>query len=81
MLYNAAGVATAEVRGDDQDRIRAVGCHPDPATGLAAAIECSLSGDLILVFGSFHTLTPVLAELAPVLAELTDGAGEGKSHE
>ena len=88
VLYNAAEVATAEVRGDDQDSIRAVGCHPDPATGLAAAIECSLSGDLILVFGSFHTLAPVLAELAPVLAELapmlaelTDGTGEGESHE
>ena len=53
----------------------AAGCHPDPAAGLAAALHASHVGDLILVFGSFHTLAPVLALLAA-----TDHAeaGEGE---
>lgn len=68
VLYNV--VATAdEMRGDVQGAASRIDCHPDPATGLAAAVKRSLPGDLILVFGSFYTLTPVLAQLA-------DGARE-----
>lgn len=37
--------------------------HADPATAFAAAFAESRPGDLVLVFGSFHTVAPVLAVL------------------
>jgi dihydrofolate synthase/folylpolyglutamate synthase len=38
-------------------------CHPSPTAAFAAALGASRPDDVILVFGSFHTVAPVLALL------------------
>jgi dihydrofolate synthase/folylpolyglutamate synthase len=54
LLYNAAVNQGLRV---------ARSCHSSPTTAFAAALKDSRSGDMILVFGSFHTVAPVLALL------------------
>jgi dihydrofolate synthase/folylpolyglutamate synthase len=49
VLYNGGGGAS---------------CHADPVAGLAAARRAARDGGPILVFGSFHTVAPILALLA-----------------
>lgn len=46
-------------------------CHADPVAGLAAARRASGGAEAILVFGSFHTVAPVLA----LVNEGTEAAG------
>lgn len=54
LLYNAAA---------SQGLPAVSACHPSPAAAFAAALDASRPDDVILVFGSFHTVAPVLALL------------------
>lgn len=54
LLYNAAA---------DQGLNPECTSHSRPETAFTAALAASRPGDLILVFGSFHTVAPVLAML------------------
>ncbi len=54
LLYNAAANQGLPAVSD---------CHPNPAAAFAAALGASRPGDVILVFGSFYTVAPVLALL------------------
>lgn len=54
LLYNAAA---------DQGQSSVCSSHPNPAAAFATALAASRPGDLVLVFGSFHTVAPVLAVL------------------
>ncbi len=54
LLYNAAASQGLSAMST---------CHPSPAAAFAAALGASRPDDVILVFGSFHTVAPVLALL------------------
>jgi dihydrofolate synthase/folylpolyglutamate synthase len=45
-----------------------VSCHRDPASALAAAVECADPADRIVVFGSFYTVGGVLEAGLPRLS-------------
>lgn len=63
VLYNLAGAAAPQRA--------AVERHADPLGAFSSALETSRPGDWILVFGSFHTVAPVLERVTA-----GDGAAE-----
>jgi dihydrofolate synthase/folylpolyglutamate synthase len=54
LLYNVAANQGAPAPSD---------CHLNPAAAFATALGASRPGEVILVFGSFYTVAPVLALL------------------